>query len=229
MDRAFQLGALRGIVHSVAAGDNGSSDARGDGHQHADHPASAPNAVGCGGTRLFAEGGRRLREEAWNELHAGQGATGGGVSTHFAIPRYQAIAGIRPVSADTGVEGRGLPDVAGNADPLTGYVIHHCGVDAVVGGTSAVAPLWTALFALISASTDHRLGNVLPVLYASRDRAFTDISAGDNGAYAAHAGWDAATGLGVPSGRALRASLALPAVHRVRASHHRVLAIRELS
>lgn len=144
------------------------------------------------------------------------------------IPRYQAAAGIRPVSTDTGVQGRGVPDVAGNADPLTGYVIHHCGVDVVVGDTSAVAPLWTALFALISASTDHRLGNVLPALYAARDAAFIDISAGDNGAYAAHAGWDAATGLGVPSGRALQASLSLPAVHRARASHHRVLAVQEL-
>jgi kumamolisin len=228
MDRAFQLGAVRGIVHSVAAGDNGSTDARHDGHQHTDHPASAPNAVGCGGTRLLADGGRRIREEAWNELRSGQGATGGGVSSHFAIPRYQAAAGIRPVSADSGAEGRGVPDVAGNADPLTGYVIHHCGVDVVVGGTSAVAPLWTALFALISASTDHRLGNVLPVLYASRDRAFTDISSGDNGAYSAHPGWDAATGLGTPSGQALLDSLSLPAVHRVRASHHRVLAGHEL-
>ncbi|HEX4578605.1 MAG TPA: S53 family peptidase [Candidatus Dormibacteraeota bacterium] len=229
MDRAFQLGAIRGIVHSVAAGDNGSTDARNDGHQHADHPASAPNAVGCGGTRLFADGGRRIREEAWNELRAGQGATGGGVSSHFAVPRYQAAAGIRPVSVDGGGEGRGVPDVAGNADPLTGYVIHHCGVDSVVGGTSAVAPLWTALFALISASTDHRLGTVLPALYRSRDRAFTDISSGDNGAYQAHAGWDAATGLGVPLGRSLQTSLSLPAVHRARASHHRVAAGHELA
>lgn len=228
MDRAFQLGAVRGIVHSVAAGDNGSTDARQDGRQHADHPASAPNAVGCGGTRLFADGGQRIREEAWNELRVGQGATGGGVSAHFATPRYQLAAGISPRSVDTGVAGRGVPDVAGNADPLTGYVIHHRGADTVVGGTSAVAPLWTALFALISASNDHRLGNVLPDLYAARDRAFTDISTGDNGAYPAHLGWDAATGLGVPLGRALGDRLSLPTVHRVRATHHRVPAGHEL-
>lgn len=228
MDRAFQLGAVRGIVHSVAAGDNGSTDARHDGHQHADHPASAPNAVGCGGTRLFADGGQRIREEAWNELRVGQGASGGGVSAHFAIPRHQLAAGIRPVGVDSGVEGRGVPDVAGNADPLTGYVIHHRGVDSVVGGTSAVAPLWTVLFALIAASNDHRLGNVLPELYAARERAFTDINTGDNGAYPAHVGWDAVTGLGVPLGRALRAGLSLPAVHRVRAAHHRVPVGHEL-
>lgn len=229
MDRAFQLGAVRGIVHSVAAGDNGSTDARNDGLQHADHPASAPNAVGCGGTSLIADGGRRIREEAWNELRIGQGATGGGVSTHFSIPRYQAAAGIRPVCADSGTPGRGVPDVAGNADPLTGYVIHHRGVDTVVGGTSAVAPLWAALFALISASTDHRLGNVLPLLYASRDRAFTDIDRGDNGAYQAHAGWDAATGLGAPVGRALQAGLTFPAVPRVRVSRQQAPAAHELA
>jgi kumamolisin len=207
MDRAFQMGAVRGMVHSVAAGDNGSTDARGDGRQHADHPASAPHAVGCGGTRLLAERGSRVSEEAWNELSAGQGATGGGVSEHFAVPRYQSGAGLRPTSANDGTAGRGVPDVAGNADPLTGYVIHHRGLDSVVGGTSAVAPLWTALFAAVSASTGHRLGNVLPALYGARAVGFTDVTTGDNGAYRADRGWDPAPGLGVPSGRGLCAAL----------------------
>ena len=207
MDRAFQMGALRGMVHSVAAGDNGSTDARNDSRQHADHPASSPHAVGCGGTRLIAEGGRRVSEEAWNELRAGQGATGGGVSEHFAVPRYQSSAGVRPMSVNDGRAGRGVPDVSGNADPLTGYVIHHRGVDSVVGGTSAVAPLWTALVAVVSASTGHRLGNVLPALYGARAAGFTDVTAGDNGAYPAAPGWDPATGLGVPSGRGLCAAL----------------------
>jgi kumamolisin len=207
MDRAFQLGALRGIVHSVAAGDNGSTDGRGDGRQHADHPASAPHAVACGGTRLIAEHGQRITEEAWNELRAGQGATGGGVSEHFGVPRYQAGAGIQPVSANDGRTGRGVPDVAGNADPLTGYVIHHRGVDTVVGGTSAVAPLWTALFAAVSASAGHRLGDVLPALYGAREVGFTDVIAGDNGSYPARPGWDASSGLGAPAGRGLCAAL----------------------
>jgi kumamolisin len=207
MDRAFQMGALRGIVHTVAAGDNGSADARLDGRQHADHPASAPHAVGCGGTRLVAEGGRRVSEETWNELGVAQGATGGGVSSHFPVPRFQESAGIRPICANDGAPGRGVPDVAANADPLTGYVIHHRGADRIVGGTSAVAPLWTALLAAVSAATGHRLGNVLPALYGARRAGFTDIVAGDNGAYATGPGWDAATGLGVPSGRNLCAAL----------------------
>jgi kumamolisin len=207
MDRAFQMGALRGIVHTVAAGDNGSADARLDGRQHADHPASAPHAVGCGGTRLVAEGGRRVSEETWNELGVAQGATGGGVSSHFPVPRFQESAGIRPICVNDGAPGRGVPDVAANADPLTGYAIHHRGADRIVGGTSAVAPLWTALLAAVSAATGHRLGNVLPALYGARDAGFTDIVAGDNGAYATGPGWDAATGLGVPSGRSLCAAL----------------------
>ncbi len=207
MDRAFQMGAVRGMVHSVAAGDNGSTDARSDGRQHADHPASAPHAVGCGGTRLLADGGRRVSEEVWNELRAGQGATGGGVSEHFAVPRYQSAAGIHPASANDARAGRGVPDVAGNADPLTGYVIHHRGADLVVGGTSAVAPLMTALFAVVTAATGHRLGNVLPSLYGAREVGFTDVTAGDNGAYPAAPGWDPATGLGVPAGRDLCAAL----------------------
>ena len=227
MDRAFRLGALRGIVHSVAAGDNGSTDGRPDGRQHADHPASSPSVVGCGGTRLIAERGRRLREDTWNELSAGQGATGGGVSSHFAVPRYQAVAGIRPIARDGG-EGRGVPDVAGNADPLTGYVIHHRGIDTVVGGTSAVAPLWTSLFGLMTAATGHQLGDVLPALYAARDRGFTDISAGGNDGYSAGPGWDPATGLGVPSGRALLDTLTLPGLHRSRAVHLHIPAAREL-
>ncbi len=84
-----------------------------------------------------------------------------------------------------------------------------------------MSPLWTALFALASASTGHRLGDVLPGLYAARLAGFTDITTGDNGGYRAEPGWDAATGLGVPSGRALcetlRRSLVLPGpAHRLR-------------
>jgi kumamolisin len=214
MDRAFQLGAVRGIVHAVAAGDNGSTDAGDDGRQHADHPASAPHALGCGGTRLVAVDGRRVSEEAWNELGVGQGATGGGVSDHFDVPRYQSMAAIQPTSANGPRQGRGVPDVAGNADPLTGYRVHHLGTDSVVGGTSAVAPLWAALLAVVSASTGHRLGAVHPTLYAARHAGFNDITGGDNGAYRALTGWDAVTGLGTPAGRrlcdAVRTSISLP-------------------
>jgi kumamolisin len=203
MDRAFQLCAARGIVHTVAAGDNGSRDGVSDGRQHVDHPASAPHAIGCGGTTLVAERGQRISEVVWNEL----GATGGGVSDHFGVPRYQAVAGVRPVSVSTGRSGRGVPDVAANADPSTGYLIHHRGEETVVGGTSAVAPLWAALLALIGDAGGHGLGDALPGLYAARRDGFLDVTAGGNGAYAAARGWDATTGLGVPDGVRLGESL----------------------
>jgi kumamolisin len=203
MDRAFQLCAARGIVHTVAAGDNGSRDGVSDGRQHVDHPASAPHAIGCGGTTLVAERGQRISEVVWNEL----GATGGGVSDHFGVPRYQAVAGVRPVSVSTGRSGRGIPDVAANADPSTGYLIHYRGEETVVGGTSAVAPLWAALLALIGDAGGHGLGDALPGLYAARRDGFLDVTAGGNGAYAAARGWDATTGLGVPDGVRLGESL----------------------
>jgi kumamolisin len=206
MDGAYQMCAARGIVHCVAAGDNGSTDGRRDRRQHADHPASAPHAVSCGGTRLLAVAGRRVSETAWNELEVEQGATGGGVSGHFSPPHYQVSAGILPLSANDGRPGRGVPDVSGNADPTTGYIVRRDGADVVVGGTSAVAPLWSALFALAAADLGHRLGFVQPALYRS-GAGFHDIVSGDNGAYPAHPGWDATTGLGTPDGRALCAAL----------------------
>jgi kumamolisin len=67
--------------------------------------------------------------------------------------------------------------------------------------------LWTALFAVITASTGHRLGNVLPALYGARAVGFTDVTSGDNGAYPTTRGWDPATGLGVPFGTGLCAAL----------------------
>lgn len=233
MDGAYQMCAARGIVHCVAAGDNGSTDGRHDRRQHADHPASAPHAVSCGGTRLLAVGGRRVSETAWNELKTEQGATGGGVSGHFAPPHYQVSAGILPLSANDGRPGRGVPDVSGDADPTTGYVVRRDGADVVVGGTSAVAPLWSALFALTAADLGHQLGFVQPALYRAGS-GFHDIVSGDNGAYSAHTGWDATTGLGTPDGRALCAALAavppevrgvqrgtLDTVHHPRPQHHR--------
>ena len=120
---------------------------RADGRQHADHPASSPHAVACGGTRLIAEDGRRISEEAWNELRVGQGATGRRGQRSLRGTAIPVRSRYPPASVNDGRHGRGVPDVAGNADPLTGYVVHHRGVDSIVGGTSAVAPLWTALFA----------------------------------------------------------------------------------
>jgi kumamolisin len=108
--------------------------------------------------------------------------------------------------------GRGVPDVAGNADPTTGYQIYADGQAQVVGGTSAVAPLWSALVSRLAQSTGKRFGLLQPDLYAGVSpgvdaAGFHDITSGNNGAYSAGPGWDACTGLGTPNGTALLARL----------------------
>jgi len=112
----------------------------------------------------------------------------------------------------TGGAGRGVPDVAGNADPTTGYQIYSGGKAQVVGGTSAVAPLWSALISRLAQATGQRFGLIQPALYAGvtpgTDVAgFNDITSGNNGAYAAGPGWDACTGLGSPDGTTLLSRL----------------------
>jgi kumamolisin len=104
-------------------------------------------------------------------------------------------------------KGRGVPDIAGDADPATGYQIHVDGQDAVFGGTSAVAPLWAALIALINQQLGKPVGFLNATLYANGASGLTDITSGTNGAYQAGPGWDACTGLGSPSGQALLTAL----------------------
>ena len=92
-----------------------------------------------------------------------------------------------------------MPDVAGNADPETGYTVRIDGTDAVLGGTSAVAPLWAALIALCNAAAGGNAGFVNAKLYGDA-AVCRDITSGNNGAFEAVAGWDACTGLGSPNG-----------------------------
>jgi kumamolisin len=201
-DQAFQAAAAMGVTICVAAGDNGSSDGVADGKVHVDFPASSPNVLACGGTRLLASGATAISSETvWNE-GATTSATGGGVSGFFALPAYQAQAGV-PVSAGTGGKpGRGVPDVAGDADPATGYDVRVDGQDFVIGGTSAVAPLWAGLVALMNQKLGHPVGFLNPMLYGSlQGKGGThDITSGNNGSYSARAGWDPCTGWGSPDG-----------------------------
>jgi len=145
-------------------------------------------------------------ETVWND-GSGGGATGGGVSDTFGLPPWQASAGV-PGKAGSGSAGRGVPDVAGNADPATGYQVLVDGQSTVVGGTSAVAPLWAALICRLAQATGKSFGLMQPSLYAgvsagTTAAGFRDITQGNNGAYQAGPGWDACTGLGVPDGTAL--------------------------
>ncbi len=162
--------------------------------------------LAAAGTKLTISGSTIGSEQAWNELSANEGATGGGVSEVFALPSYQQSANVP--KAPNGFVGRGVPDVAGDADPETGYNVLVDGEQSVIGGTSAVAPLWAGLFALINQSLGANVGYVNALLYSAKvDPTFHDITSGSNGGYSAGPGWDACTGLGSPDGAALLAAL----------------------
>jgi kumamolisin len=208
LDAAFAAGALHGVTFSAAAGDAGSTNAEVDGYQHPEFPASSPHAWACGGTTLLAARGRIRTETVWNELARGAGAAGSGVSGVFPVPAYQAELGIRPRSADGGTLGRGLPDGSGNADPLTGWNVVALRRLRATGGTSAVAPMYTALWTLVSAQLGHRVGLPHPALYRRRGRGFNDVTSGDTGGpYRAGRGWDLASGWGSPDGRQIARDL----------------------
>lgn len=197
LDDACQSAAALGVTITVAAGDNGSSDGVKDGKNHVDFPASSPHVLACGGTRLIGSGSSITSETVWNDGAQG-GATGGGYSTAFPLPSWQA----GKVSGSF----RGVPDVAGDADPESGYNILVDGQQEVVGGTSAVAPLWAALIALINQQRGKPCGFVNPTLYGDA-RDFHDITQGNNGSYSAGPGWDPCTGLGSPDGAEIASAL----------------------
>ncbi|HTR97472.1 MAG TPA: S53 family peptidase [Candidatus Acidoferrales bacterium] len=214
--------ALLGVTVCVASGDDGSADGIEDGHAHVDFPASSPYALAVGGTTLHVRAGIP-REQAWKEGDGlrsdGGGASGGGVSVHFARPAWQKVklASVNPGAID----GRVLPDVAADASATTGYFVVVDGQGGVIGGTSAAAPLWAALVARVNAKlpAGKRTGWLTPLLYGAGagGRALgagvcRDITSGDNisatiGGYRARAGFDAVTGWGVPKGRALLAAM----------------------
>ncbi|MDD2861966.1 MAG: S53 family peptidase [Acidiphilium sp.] len=208
LNSALQDAAMAGVTVTVASGDNLATDGLSDGAVHVDFPASSPYVVGCGGTAITVSGGTITAESVWNN---GTSGGGGGISTVFPVPAFQA--GVKlPVNVSTGGTGRGVPDVAADADPNTGYQVTVDGQTFAVGGTSAVAPLWAGFFALVNAARGSRLGFVNPALYA-HEAAFRDITQGNNipaGStlgYSAGPGWDACTGLGVMKGGTLFAAL----------------------
>jgi kumamolisin len=203
MDDAFQAAATLGVTVCVASGDNGSGDGVTDGGDHVDFPASSPFALACGGTSLKASASAISGEVVWNDGASG-GASGGGISGFFAKPAWQSsLNAVTTQGTRTALTQRGVPDVAGNADPQTGYDIRVDGTASVIGGTSAVAPLWAALLARLNQLSGKPAGLVNPKLYQAPGT-LRDITSGNNGDFAAAAGWDACTGLGSPNGTALR-------------------------
>ncbi|WP_371826334.1 S53 family peptidase [Alicyclobacillus fastidiosus] len=214
MNSAFQDAAALGVTVCCASGDDGSADSVDDGEVHVDFPASSPYVLACGGTRLTGSNGTIESEVVWND-GANGGASGGGVSDVFALPSWQANANVPPSANPGGHVGRGVPDVAGDADPATGYQVLVDGQQLAIGGTSAVAPLWAGLIAIANYTLGHPVGFLNPILYGlpSDAGAFHDITSGNNDvngsteAYQARPGWDACTGLGSPNGAKLVSAL----------------------
>ncbi len=203
-DSAAQDAGALGVTICAASGDNGSTDGVTDGKNHVDFPASCPHILACGGTSLQSANGAITSETVWND-GSGGGAGGGGFSNQFPLPSYQSGIKVTPPSG----EGRGVPDVCGDADPETGYKVLVDGESLVIGGTSAVAPLWSGLIALLNQELGKPLGFLQPVLYGlpGSDGAFHDITSGSNGAFSAGPGWDPCTGLGSPEGENLLKAL----------------------
>jgi kumamolisin len=218
MNQAFTDAATLGVTVCVASGDDGSPDedqSSWDKKPHVDFPSSVPYSLACGGTTVAASGTTITSEVVWNEGAAG-GAGGGGVSNYFALPSYQAAAKV-PLSP-TKMVGRGVPDVSGDADPYSGYQVYVGGQAQVYGGTSAVAPLWAGLIALINQRLTSKkiapVGFLNPLLYKQLASSLNDITSGNNdiyralkGLYTAGPGWDACTGLGSPNGAKLLKAL----------------------
>ncbi|PPT90244.1 S53 family peptidase [Xanthomonas theicola] len=196
-NRALQAAALMGITVCMASGDDGASD--GQPGLNVCFPASSPFVLACGGTRLQVDA-QATHEQAWP-------GTGGGQSRVFARPRWQQGLALHATQAAAQpLSMRGVPDVAANADAETGYYVHIDGRPAVMGGTSAAAPLWAALLARIYGLNGGRRVFLPPRLYAAAD-ACRDIVDGSNGGFRAGPGWDACTGLGVPDGARIAALL----------------------
>jgi subtilase family serine protease len=236
----FEEAATQGQTVFAASGDNGSTaclpdDSSNDSSLSADDPASQPYVVGVGGTAITADA-----ETVWNESGTTTGAGGGGLSVEWCMPTYQyktSIPGLISgdsktnsgcASASDGGHVRQVPDVAADADPYSGYVIYHDGSwQGGWGGTSAAAPLWAAVAALIDASpfcanyasgdagvrpqglytmASEYEGYIYPTT-ASEPEVLYDVTTGNNdytpsgytgGLYPATAGYDMASGLGTP-------------------------------
>ncbi len=221
--------AALGITICVASGDSG---AAGSGEwtstrvNNVAFPGSLPTVLACGGTYSEITGDVAspvLNGNAvWNNNNSTKvrGATGGGVSLVYTAPAWQKQATLpATVNADPVIHGQGrcLPDVAANGDPGSGYYIYYNNAFHVTGGTSAAAPLWAALMAILNQNLGYNLGFVNQLFYdlqiQSSSPPFHQVSDGNNGnsyqdkpaVYYArkNENYNACCGLGVPDGKAL--------------------------
>lgn len=223
---AFLMSAAIHMTVLVSSGDDGSNCFVNDGNAHVMYPTSDPGVIACGGTMIKTLS--PLSEETW-------GGTGGGISYLVPPQPWQANANLPPSANHDGHLGRGVPDVAGNASLASGYFLWLYGQSTAylkytagslkgqafgpAGGTSAVAPLYAALIALINASLNTRVGYLNPTLYSlGGSDVFRDIKDGESNrtivhipgkdnmlapGYTSAAGWDACTGWGSIDGTKL--------------------------
>jgi len=206
IDQNLQAASAMGVTVLAASGDRGSSDGLEDGTSHVDFPASSQWVLAVGGTRITVSDNAISSEVTWNDGATG-GATGGGISDIFPLPVWQEHANV-PAGND-GRRGRGIPDVAINASPLSGYSVLIHGHQETIGGTAAATPLWAGLIVLINQALGKAVGYFNPTIYTKLSPAtvFRDITEGNNGRYSAGPGWDAVTGWGSPDGRKLLRAL----------------------
>lgn len=206
LEDLFETAAALGVTILCSAGDYGSTTTLHDQQLWVDYPASSPLALGCGGTTLSSLGDVSLDETVWNTFATFGQATGGGFSKLFPRPAWQSHKTVPFTPRTGGGQGRGVPDMSGNANPSTGYLLQVHGKTTVIGGTSAVAPLFAAMMARINESLGTSAGYINPLIYMAKDRerAFENINSGSNGTYWASDGWDPVSGLGRPIGSALR-------------------------
>lgn len=197
MSDAFAEGAQLGVSIFASSGDGGSGKPA-----EVLYPASDPNVTGCGGVTISNVSGTSFTQTAWS-------GSGGGISNVFPLPSWQSCADVPPSVNPQGHIGRGVPDIAGNADPASGYVLILNGQNiGAVGGTSAVAPFYAGLVAVMNAAVGEPLGYLNPNLYAFQGPyVFDDITSGSNGSYDAGPGWSAVTGLGTVNGSPVETAL----------------------
>ena len=182
----FAVAAVQGQTILAASGDKGTNDCGNPlpTTQTVDDPASQPYVTGVGGTSLSLNSDNTMHEQdAWNDKY---GATGGGNSSLWVMPSWQANAQLGsnystgvPCHASPGYFCREVPDVSLDADPATGYVIY-CAVPGIsvcsintpwliAGGTSAAAPMWAAYIALVNEKSlrdgNFNIGFLNPLLY----------------------------------------------------------------